>query len=43
MMRGEEGYHEDWMLTQLACLESGEILLGELVCLFGDLLDSLLN
>lgn len=31
------------MLTQLACLESGEILLGELVCLFGDLLNSLLN
>lgn len=42
-MRGEEGYLEDWMLTQLACLESGEILLGELVCLFGDLLNSLLD
>ena len=42
MLHGEEGYLGDSVLTQLACLESGEILLADLVCLFVGLLDSLL-
>lgn len=40
MLHGEEGYLGDSTLTQLVCLESDEILLGDLVCLFVGLLDS---
>lgn len=42
MLHGEAGYLGDSVLTQLACQESGEILLADLVCLFVGLLDSLL-
>lgn len=42
MLHGEEGYLGDSVLTPLTCLESGEILLADLVCLFVGLLNSLL-